>query len=475
MKPVAIVGGGIAGLSAAHELKKAGIPFVLYEAGSRCGGVIHSIRRDGYLAELGPNSILETSPQIKELIAELGLEKRRVYSDPAAENRYVVRGGRPRLMPATPVGFFTSDLFGIGAKAHLMMEPFVRRGAPDADETIGAFVKRRLGNEFLDYAINPMVAGIYAGDTDRLSVQQAFPKLHALEQRFGSLILGQFLGARERAKTGEVSKQNAPKFSFDEGLRVLIDALQNEFYPQIRFNTAVTAIHANGESWKLTLANFSETSVAEHSCVLLAAPAHRLKGIQFHGHSHLDLLPLGEIEYPPVASVSLGFRRLHVEHPLDGFGMLVPEKEKREVLGTLFCSSLFPNRAPEGHVLITSYVGGARSPGLTELSKEGLVDLVWWDLHDMLGITGPPTFQNVTVFPKAIAQYNIGFGAFREHMDALENAEPGIFLAGHFRDGISLSDSLVSGRRAGDRIMTSLRVEGNAGVTEQNADFAHTN
>ena len=219
MKPVAILGGGITGLAAAFCLRQRGIPVLLLEASDRVGGVIQSARRDGYLAEFGPNSILETSPLISDLVRDTGLESRRLYSSPSAEKRYVVRDKRPVAIPASAAGFLTTPLFSFPAKLRVLAEPFIRRATEDVEESIAQFVLRRLGREFLDYAIDPLVAGVYAGNPRMLSVSQAFPKLHKLEQRYRSLFLGQILGARERRRSGEVSKKDAKKLSFDEGCK----------------------------------------------------------------------------------------------------------------------------------------------------------------------------------------------------------------------------------------------------------------
>jgi oxygen-dependent protoporphyrinogen oxidase len=223
MKPVAIIGGGMTGLTAAFYLKQRGVPVRLFEAAPRVGGAVQSVRHGGYLAEFGPNSILETSPLISDLVRDLGLASRRVYSDPSAENRYVVRDKKPVAVPSSAGGLLTTPLFSFPAKLRVLAEPFIMPAPAGTEESIAQFVRRRLGQEFLDYAIDPMVAGVYAGDPHLLSVSQAFPKLYALEQRYHSLFLGQFLGARERKRRGEVSKQDAKKFSFDNGLQEIID------------------------------------------------------------------------------------------------------------------------------------------------------------------------------------------------------------------------------------------------------------
>jgi oxygen-dependent protoporphyrinogen oxidase len=454
MNSVAIIGGGITGLTAAFRLQQAGLEVTVYEASPRVGGPIQSYSRDGFLAEFGPNSVLETSPLISRLVQDLGVESRKILSLPAAEKRYTVRRRKLTALPGTPGSFLTSSLFSVAAKCRLAIEPFISANRSEEDESVANFVRRRLGQEFLDYAINPFVGGIYAGNPEHLSVRHAFPKLHALEQRYGSLIVGQYLGARERKRTGEVSKQEANKFSFDAGLQVLTDTLGKKLAGSIQLSTPVTALDRTESGWnvEVCLPNGGGLSVRAHSAIVLAAPAHGLARIRLNGDSVKGLKPLGEIPYPPVVSIVLGFRREEVAHPLDGFGMLVPEVEGFGILGTLFSSTLFPGRAPAGHVTLTTYVGGSRSPELTQKSGEALREAVLQDLFELLGVTGKPVFEHQAMFPLAIPQYNVGHGRIREHMDRLESESPGLFLAGQVRDGISLSDSILSGHRACDRV-----------------------
>ena len=451
MKPVAIIGGGITGLTAAFKLTQVGIPVTLFESTDRVGGVIQTIRDGDYLAECGPNTILETSPLIGELISDLGLGERRIYSSDQAENRYIVRDKRPVKLPGSPLAFLVTPLFSCRAKARLLAEPFICRVPADEEESLAKFVRRRLGREFLDYAINPFVAGVYSGAPEHLSVREAFPKLHALEQRYGSLLLGQVLGARERKRKGGVSKQNAPKFSFDQGLGTLTDALGQRLKKQIRTGQAIGKLTRQNGAWSLGQAG-------EHSGVLLALPAFRLAEMQVICESEpVSLSMLGDIQYAPVVSVVLGFRREDVEHPLDGFGALNPEVEKLNSLGTIFSSSLFPNRAPLGQVLLTSYVGGLRAPHLVTKSPDEICELVMEDLRIVLGVRGKPTFRHLKFYPRAIPQYDVGYGRFKTHMTNIEEQGDGLFFAGHCRDGISLGDSIVSGHEAAGRIATHLK------------------
>lgn len=441
MNTIAIIGAGITGLTAAHHLKRAGHSVTIYEAGARAGGPIQTVRRDGYLAECGPNSVLETSPVITAMVRELGLEEQKLYGRPEAKNRYLVRGGKMHAAPSSAGKFLKTPLFSARAKLRLGLEPFINRGTEE-DESLASFVRRRLGREFLDYAINPFVGGIYAGDPEALSVKQAFPKLDAVEKRYGSLILGQFLGARERAKKGEVSKQRAPMFSFRDGLETLIHALADEFRDSMRLDTPVRSIQRTDLGWEVR----TDAGCEEHSAVLMAIGAHQLAKLI------PSLEPLAEVKYPPVVSVTLGFKRLDVKHPLDGFGVLIPKVEGFNILGTIFTSSLFPDRAPERHVTLTSYMGGSRAPWLALLPREEIVARVKADLKKLLGVEGEATFENVVIFPEAIPQYNVGYGRFKQLMAEAEAAAPGVFIAGNARHGISLGDSIVSGHAAAGRI-----------------------
>jgi oxygen-dependent protoporphyrinogen oxidase len=457
---VAIIGGGITGLTAGFCLKRQGVPVTVYEASERVGGVIKSIRQEGYLAEFGPNTILETSPKIGQLVRDAGLAGRRLDPAPEAEARYVARYGRPVAMPSSPLGFFTTKLFTAGAKLALLREPFVPRRRDGKEESVAEFVIRRLGREFLDHAIDALVAGVYAGDPFRLSVPQAFPKLGQLEARYGSLIKGQIFGARERKRRGEVAKDRAPKFSFDEGLQVLPDTLSEGLGEAVRLGASVTRLiqrPAPG-GWTVQAIQDGREMRAEHSAVIYAGTAYALAELLIEAQAPLSFTPFAEIRYPPVASVVLGFRREDVAHPCQGFGVLIPKIEGFKILGTIFSSSLFPNRAPAGHLMLTSYVGGERYPELASLPTPELAALTCQDLRLLLGVQGKPTFQHIVFYPRAIPQYNLGYGRYRELMTGMERQAPGLFFAGHYRDGISLSDSIVSGCNMAERVEKHLMI-----------------
>jgi len=479
MNPVAVIGGGITGLTAAFNLRRLGVPVMLFESGGRVGGVIESLRHEGYLAEFGPNTVLETSPKIGQLIRDAGLQRRRLNPDPRAEARYVVRDRQLVEMPGSPLGFFTTKLFSRQAKMAVLREPFVPARRDGQEESIADFVIRRLGQEFLDHAIDALVAGVYAGDPYKLSVQQAFPKLAQLEAKYGSLIKGQMFGGRERKKKGEVAKDRAPKFSFDEGLQVLPDTLAAQLGDAVKLNTAVTRAVRKASGWTLEFGKPYGKSSAGHSAVIYCGTAARLALLSVevlneseppiyqpedtlaprsHGGGHqLDSQQFSEIRHPPVASVVLGFRREDVAHPCAGFGMLIPKVENFRILGTIFSSSLFPNRAPAGHLTLTSYLGGERCPELAAMPADDLVRITCEDLKVLLGVKGQPTFHHCAYYPKAIPQYNVGYGHYRALMSDLEARAPGFFLAGHYRDGVSLGDSIVSGCNVAERVAKALQ------------------
>ncbi|HYE31703.1 MAG TPA: protoporphyrinogen oxidase [Methylomirabilota bacterium] len=459
MSSVGVVGAGITGLVAALELQERGVEVAVYEASPRPGGVIRSPHHQGFIVESGPNTLLETAPYFSELIRKVGLDGRRLYSAPEASNRYIVRGGQLVPVPASPPGFLKSKLFSSGAKLRLFREPFVRRAPAALEETVAQFVRRRLGQEFLDYAINPMIAGIYAGDPERLSVSEGFPKLHSLEQQHGSLLIGQFARAKELRAKGEVSKQDAPKVTFTDGLQELPDAIAAKLGPALRLNTPVAGARRNGNEWDLQLAS---GEIVRHDALLFALPAHKLASMEVSSGNRVSLAALSEIVYAPVTTLALGFRREDVAHPLDGFGVLVPEKENRSILGCIFSSSLFPNRAPAGHVLLTCYIGGMRQPALVELDQEEQVQLAIADLGKLLGVRNAPVFASRTVYQKAIPQYELGYGRFKKFFSEIENECPGVFLGGNYRDGIALGDSILNGRALAGRIQDHLTAAASA-------------
>lgn len=440
--PVAVIGGGITGLTAAWHLKKQGRNVVVFEAAPVSGGAIRSHRDEGWLHEAGPNSLLERSKAVASFIDAVGLGARRIYASDAAKNRYVVRGGQLMALPTSPVGFLKTRLFSTRAKIRLLSEPFRTRSSSNCEESVATFVQRRLGREFLDYAINPFVGGVYAGDPRQLSVRHAFPKLHALEQKHGSLFRGAF---KERNTSG------GPKgriFSFPNGLAELPAAIVRSLGDAVWFSNRVTQVRRTDAHWEIVSESRGTKWANRFSSVICAMPGDALAGLPFEEVPGADRLSvLREINHPPVVSVFMGFRRKDVMHPLEGFGLLVPEVEQRNILGTLFSSTLFPGRAPDEMVGLTSFVGGVRSPELTSLDDLDLARLVGNELRELLRANGPIQYLDVRRWPRAIPQYALGYDRYKEIFSAIEAAAPGLLIGGNARDGISISSCIESGIR----------------------------
>ncbi len=453
---VIVVGAGISGLVAAHRLKLAGRDVRVIDAGARPGGVIGSVARDGCRFERGPNSALDTTPLIGELVASLGLAGELRFASEAAEKRYVVRGGVLTALPTTPGAFLSSRLFSPSAKLALLREPFLPPAAPEAEESIAAFVRRRLGAEFLDYAIDPFVAGIYAGDPEQISVRAAFPKLHALEQRWGSLIRGQIFGARERRRQKETAKNSAKSFSFAGGMQVLTDALAASI-GGIALNTRATRLERDaGGVFTLWAGQQGPPPEWRARAVVLATPADRAADL-VREHASDAAAALDAIAYAPVATVASAYAAASIAHPLDGFGCLVPRKERRRILGVLFSSTMFEARAPAGMALLTTFIGGQRQPELAGLAEADIAALAHAEHTALLGARDEPLFQAVTRWPRAIPQYTLGHLERVARAEAAARVLPGLFFCASWKGGVSVGDCIRNGHLEADAVAAFLR------------------
>jgi oxygen-dependent protoporphyrinogen oxidase len=446
---VAVLGGGITGLAAAYRLSRLGHCVRLFEQGPQVGGAIRTERTDGWLIEGGPNSFQEAEPEVTALLNELGLAGERVEANPLAKNRYLVRNGRLVAVPSSPSEFLRSPLFSTGAKARIFMELLTRRRDRKTDVSLAAFVRLHLGQEILDYAVQPFVAGIYAGDPEKLSARHAFPKLWQMERTHGSLLRAQIAEAKTRRARGETAI--AKIISFRRGLQALADALAAALPAgAVAVNARVESL-LPGPPWRVIWHDGESAHTEEFDRVISALPASALARVTVGTLGERPLAMLENIVHPPLSSLFLGYRREQVAHPLDGFGALVPAKERRAFLGVLFSSSLFVGRAPDGHVALTVMVGGAQRPELATQPTDALLATVRRDLQELLGATGEPALVRHTFWPRAIPQYNLGHERYLEAMAARERANPGLFIGGNARDGIALPACLQAGLRLAAR------------------------
>ena len=444
--PVAVIGGGVTGLAAAFALARSGCPVRLFEASSRIGGVIWSERSaDGWQTESGPHTLLLNDPEIRKLIHELGLTDKIIPASPEARHRYILRKGKPVAAPASPPDLIGSPLFSFGTKMRILAELFRRPRVRDTDISLAELIAEHFGQEFVDYALQPFVSGVYAGDAARLSAKHAFPRVWQDDQVCGSIIRGMMRAAKERRRRGEPRSQ---LISFEQGLQAIPDALALGLPSgTLRLHTQIQTVIREGGFWRASGLRNGQPFSDSFSQVILALPARALEKIAVGSPEDRLFALLSELEHSPITVVSLGYRRQDIAHPLDGFGLLVPACENRQILGVIFVSSLFPNRAPKGHVGLTVMIGGSRQHSLCTLPAEKVQALVESELRQVLGASGTPVFSRQHTWPAAIPQYNLGFERFKLAIGSVENRFPGLFVAGTVHDGISVPLALLSGLR----------------------------
>ncbi len=451
-KKVLVIGAGVSGLTLAYKLKKAGCEVKVLDKRSYAGGVVHTYSENGFKAESGSNSIMVNSPRTLDFFKEAGLEGDVEYASATAKKRYFVRYGKPQEVPMGPAGFLKTRLFSILGKMRLLIEPLISKFPADSDPSVEEFTLHRMGKEALDYAMNPFFGGIYAGDVKRLSMRYAFPPLWNLEQKFGSIILGGMKSARAKAAAGNIFKPVL--LSFKDGMDVLPKKLAEYLGDSLELDAQIASIDHEGK-WKVVWSSSGEGGIDTFDVLVLAVPAWGLKNLPICGTLAQALEPLDKIEGSPIATLTLGFRREDVAHALDGFGALVPEKENLSIIGSLFVSSMFENRAPKGYVTLTNFVGGTRNPSLAALSEEELLPIVMGDLRKVLGVRGEPVFKKRFAWKRSIAQYNVGYNEFAKVIKQVEQDFPDVKLLGSYRGGAGVSNCIESAITLADSILNA--------------------
>jgi oxygen-dependent protoporphyrinogen oxidase len=325
---------------------------------------------------------------------------------------------------------------------------------------VAGFVRRRFNQEVLDYVANPFVAGMFAGDPEQLSLRHALPRLHTLERTHGSVVKA-FVNLMRDRQADDSGASGTSLISFRQGLQELPAALARELNPELRLRAAVTQLRRGSRGWTVGAA-YQPAEL--YDGVIYAAPAHCLDSIDLEFEGSERMKTLASMVHPAVAVLVFGFRREDVNHPLDGFGFLTPEVERRRVLGVIFSSTLFPERAPEGHVTLTAFVGGARDPDIANADPSTLTARVLDDLRILLGARGEPTFRAFHLWPNAIPQYDLSYGRFKEIMDDVERRNAGLGLAGSYREGVSLGEVMNSAETQAERIAAQLADQNRTGA-----------
>ena len=441
-----VIGGGISGLTCAFRLRELGVSVTLLEASDRFGGVIQSIEKDGFLFECGPQSFLATAPLL-DLIRRLGLEGELQLADPRAP-RYILFRGKLVPAPLSPSSLLKTPLLGAWTKFRILAEPGRRSRPPESDESIADFVRRKFGSQLLDRLVAPFVSGVYAGDPEQLSLRSAFPALFALEKKHGSVLRGAIKSRQEKKETAGLGLA-----SFRTGAAALVHTLGERLGGAAQSGASVSSLSrkkSNGKTgFIVEIVRGGKTDRLEAGAVIVATPTRAAASLL------VDISPpltarLQQIPYAPVAVVGLGYRSEQVHHTIGGFGFLVPRSQGLRILGNVWNSSLFAGRAPEGHCLLTSFVGGATDPLAIKLSDDALSAIVEQELAEVLQISGAPVTRLIRRYERAIPQYNLGHGEIVTAMREEQARHLGLFLVGNYLQGPSIGSCVEQASRTAE-------------------------
>ena len=458
-----VIGGGVSGLATAYHLKKRGHQVAVLERQARLGGNAISEHRDGFLMEHGPSTMNALVPAANEISTELAIDDRRCDLGDGIQNRYLVSNGALSGISIGALGFLRSNYLSPLARLRILAELFWPHGSPGEDETVLSFCTRRFGKEFAERVMDPMVAGIYGGGRAAdLSVSAIFPMLVALEAKYGSVTLGIMHRRREGGKM-----PGSRLLSWQGGIATLAQTLARSLGDSIHTGATVRRITPDGAGFAVDLGSAGSL---QGKSIVVATQAHvaaqLLPGVDDQAAAAAE-----QIAAPPLAVVFLGFARSAVEHPLDGLGFLTAAAEGRNILGAQFCSTMFPGRAPKGHVALSAYIGGARSPELARLPSADLIDLARDEFKDLVGARGEPVMAQVRHWPIGLPQYRPGHKRLIAELDTTHERQPGLFLSGNYFAGPSVATCLSVAQK------TALAVQGHLengqGITRQTQGGGH--
>lgn len=475
---VVVIGAGISGLACAYRLKQLGIPCLVLEAQKRAGGLISTIRRNGLLFETGPQCP-RFPPSVRQLVRELNLETEFVAGDPGAK-RYIVRDGRLHRAPFSPGRLIATRLVGLGSKIRILTEVFGSSEPPLSEETLADFVQRKFGAEVLDYLVDPIISAVFFGDAHKMGMASAFPALVEWERKHGSLVRGAIRarksrrlaprqdtspeqeGTKPKRETLRVTDALPSLGSFRSGMAALPERLASELREEIRYGTRIACAeqvrnggNAAKPGWQIRLSS-GEKLAAEH--LILAVPAYVAALLLQNAVPHLAI-PLTAIEYAPVCAVASAYNRSQVANKLDGFGFMLPRREGSETICTFWNSSMFPARAPEDKVLVTSFAGRGTNNHGVAVNAEEYARGVEAENAKILGIKGQPLDRVVWEDPRALPQYNVGHALRVAEIQNIVRTIPNLRIAGNFLCGRSIGDCVDLAFGAAQDVHSRIRSE----------------
>ena len=448
LRQAIVIGAGVSGLACAVRLAEMGIGVRVLEAADRPGGMIATVERDGFLFEAGPQSF-QMTPELRELIRTTGCETDLLEADPQTP-RYILLHGKLRPAPMSPPTLLSTSLLGMTSKVRVLSEAFRHSKPPAHDESFADFVRRKFGTEILEHLAGPFVSGVFAGDPEQLSLRSTFPAMAQWEEEYGSIIRGVM------KSRGTGARQRPTLAGFKRGMGSFVHALARKLSSHLNIGIHLDSLESAGNAgWSIRGSETRGTETLQADAVVIATPAYEAARLISRFAGALSIT-LSGIPYAPVAVVAEGYRREHVGHALNGFGFLVPRKEGLRTLGTVWNSSLFPNRAPDGMVLITSFIGGATDREVVDMDEQQIADQVRKEIGKVLQITGPPAARQVWRHPKALPQYNLGHA---QRVDAihqeLENLR-GLFIAGNYLEGPSIGSCVSQAFRTANAVLQHL-------------------
>ena len=437
-KKICILGGGLSGLSTAWKKKKEGHHITLIESGPQVGGVLQSEKKNGYLLDYGANTLSLRNQNTSDTLEKMGALTHALDANPKANKRFIVRNQKLVALPLNFKSFLSSPFLSPKGKLRMLLEPFLPKGNLDKLESVADFISRRLGQEALTYCGNPFISGIYASAPETLNLANAFPALFEMEQQHRSLFIGML-------KTPGSKKTKTRLLSFPEGMQQLGFLIQKNLKPEeVLTNESVLTVTRLAQGWKVKSRNIAG-NLSELVCdeVISTIPVDQIPNITWENiKGKENFNDLTKVTYFPLSMVFLGMKKESIEHNLDGFGFLVPQKENLSILGTLFSSTLFENRAPKGNILLTTFVGGERMPDFALAPDKQIYDAVEKDLSKLLGMKNKADFRHIKRWKKSIPLPDLKMGVRAKAANELSLLNPGLKFSGSAFSGVSLPNCL---------------------------------